>query len=219
MDLSTINYLNLYACIGGNRAKLPGSIKVTEVEKDEKIAAVYAKLWPLDTVIIGDAHEYLRKNYRDFDFIWSSPPCPSHSIYSIATRHKVDPYPDMRLYQEIIFLQARARGFFVVENVVPYYEPLIKEKKIGRHLFWSNFKIGNGENLHPSISIMREMNGKGGRDRAMKWLGIYFDEVLYCGNNHDPLQVFRNCVHPELGLYVFNCAMGIEKPSVQSRLW
>jgi DNA (cytosine-5)-methyltransferase 1 len=214
-----MNYLNLYACIGGNRKLLPGSVKVTAVENDPKIAAVYAKLYPLDTVIVTDAHEYLRKNYKNFDFIWASPPCPSHSIFSIATRHKNDPYPDMKLYQEIIFLQARARGFFCVENIIPYYEPLIRAKKIGRHLFWSNFKIGSGENLHPNISIMKEMNGTGGRKKAMDWLGIYFDEVLYCGNNHDPLQVFRNAVHPELGLYIYNCAMGIEKPSTQQKLF
>lgn len=69
--------LNLYAGIGGNR-KLWEDCEVTAVELDPDIAGVYRKLYPDDTVIVGCAHEYLEKHFREFDFIWSSPPCPSH---------------------------------------------------------------------------------------------------------------------------------------------
>ena len=46
----------------------------------------------------------------------------------------------MTLYQEILFLQHYYRtGKYVVENVIPYYEPLIQAQKRGRHLYWTNF--------------------------------------------------------------------------------
>lgn len=65
------NYLNLYAGLGGNRKKLPDDVQVTAVEMDGRIAAVYKRLYPQDTVIIGDAHQYLLDHYEEFDFIWS----------------------------------------------------------------------------------------------------------------------------------------------------
>ena len=68
-----IKVLNLYAGLGGNR-QLWSGVDVTAVEMDEKIANVYSRNNPDDTVIIGDAHKYLLENYQDFDFIWSSPP-------------------------------------------------------------------------------------------------------------------------------------------------
>ena len=80
--------LNLYAGVGGNRKLWPASCKVTAVEKDKKIANVYNKLYPDDTIITGDAHQYLLEHYSEFDFIWSSPPCQSHSRMVKATRHQ-----------------------------------------------------------------------------------------------------------------------------------
>jgi DNA (cytosine-5)-methyltransferase 1 len=50
-------------------------------------------------------------------------------------------YPDMKLYQEIILLKTFYKGKYVIENVIPYYKPLIPAQKRGRHLFWSNFVI------------------------------------------------------------------------------
>lgn len=70
-----MNVLNLYAGVGGNR-KLWQGVTVTAVENEPKIAAVYQRLHPNDTVIIGDAHAYLLDNYHTFDFIWTSPPLP-----------------------------------------------------------------------------------------------------------------------------------------------
>lgn len=70
--------LNLYAGIGGNR-KLLGGLEVTAIENDPKIAAIYKEFFPKDMVIVDDAHDYLLKHFQDFDFIWSSPPCPTHS--------------------------------------------------------------------------------------------------------------------------------------------
>lgn len=214
-----IEYLNLYACVGGNRKNLPPWVKVTAVENDPKIAAVYQKMYPLDTVVIADAHQYLLSNYRRFGFIWSSPPCPTHGKFALFTRNELNRYPDMSLYQEVIFLKHFCKVPWVVENVKPYYQLLIPAKEVGRHLFWANFRIGTPGSIYEPVSIMKEFNGVAGRKKAMDWLGIYFEEVLYCDGNHDPCQVLRNCVHPELGLYIFNCAMGIEKKKKQGNLF
>ena len=70
--------LNLYAGIGGNR-KLWTDCDVTAVEINPEIANIYQDLFPNDKVIIGDAHEYLINHFKEFDFIWASPPCPTHS--------------------------------------------------------------------------------------------------------------------------------------------
>ena len=41
--------------------------------------------------------------------------------------------------------------------------------------------------------------------KAMKeWIGINYDGNIYYDDNHSPGQVLRNCVHPELGLHIFN---------------
>ena len=72
--------LNLYAGIGGNRKLWGDEHKVTAVENVKEIAKVYKKFFPKDKIVITDAHQYLLKHYKEFDFIWSSPPCPSHSF-------------------------------------------------------------------------------------------------------------------------------------------
>ena len=196
--------LNLYSGLGGNR-KLWTGVNVTAVEIDPRIAAVYQRFYPSDTMIIGDAHEYLLANYQNFDFIWSSPPCQTHSRMAIATRHKLRRYPDMSLYQEIIFLQTYFKGKFVVENVVPYYKPLIKGKRMGRHIFWANFDFDYCEVPTPPNFINRcDLRGK---QALMDWLDIHYEEHIYYGRNHDPAQILRNCVHPIVGKHIFDAMM------------
>ena len=136
--------LNLYACLGGNRYKWDevADIEVTAVELDPELARLYQERFPNDKVIIEDAHQYLLDHYKEFDFIWSSPPCPTHSKINISQKNKWKmKYPDMRLYQEVVFLDNWFTGKYVVENVIPYYEPLIPAKKRGRHLYWTNFNL------------------------------------------------------------------------------
>ena len=138
--------LNLYACLGGNRYKWGDNHNITAVEWDEELARLYQERFPKDKVIVADAHQYLLDHYKEFDFIWSSPPCPSHSRINISqyTRDNWTPrYPDMALYQEVIFLDNYYKGQYVVENVIPFYEPLIPAKKRGRHLYWCNFRLPN----------------------------------------------------------------------------
>jgi DNA (cytosine-5)-methyltransferase 1 len=202
-----LKVLNLYPGVGGNRKKWE-DVEVTAVELDSKIAAVYQKLFPNDKVIVADAHEYLLKHFNEFDFIWSSPPCQSHSKMNKATRHKhLRRYPDMKLYEEIIFLRHFFKGYYVVENVTPYYEPLIKPQYIGRHCFWANFEIPFIEFSQPKNFITTA--NLAGKKAMMDWLDIHFDEVIYYGNNHCPVQILRNCVHPDIGLHVFNSAFNV----------
>ena len=194
--------LNLFAGLGGNRKNWVGH-EIVAVELDEKIASVYKKLNPNDTVIIGDAHEYLRLHYAEFDFIWSSPPCQTHSKMAKATRHKNRKYPNMMLYEEILFLQHFFKGDFVVENVVPFYDPLIKPtNKVGRHCFWSSFDFDVNDVKRPANFI--NMANLAGKKSLMDWLDIHYEENIYYDGNHCPAQILRNCVHPKIGFDILN---------------
>ena len=189
--------LNLYAGIGGNR-KLWGDHEVTAVEFDEEIAQIYKLFYPEDKVIIADAHQYLLDHYHEFDFIWSSPPCPTHSRIKEMTvkigRHKLE-YPCMNLYQEIIILKEFFKGTWVVENVISYYDPLINPQISGRHYFWSNFSITNIK-VKSNQVIERVKTNKD---------NFGFDISNY-RIKHRKDQILRNLVNPKLGLHVFNCA-------------
>lgn len=194
--------LNLYCGIGGNRQLWTPNgdeHEITAVEYNKDIAAAYKDLYPNDTVIVGDAHEYLLKNYKEFDFIWASPPCQSHSriINSQYTRDSYVPkYPDMKLYQEIIFLQRHAQCKFVIENVIPYYEPLIKPTiELQRHLFWSNFNIQCKNFIDDTV--IKFVKGSQGL------YGISLDKYKIDNKR----QILRNMVNPELGKYILDRAM------------
>ena len=194
--------LNLYAGLGGNRRLWEGH-DVTAVEIRKDIAAVYADYFPDDNLIIGDAHAYLLKNYSAFDFIWSSPPCQSHSrapFWAYKNNPQVAKrYPDMSLYQEIIFLKAFFNGLWTVENVIPYYETLIAPSCIlGRHLFWSNFRI---EKIDTTDADLNQF----GVGELGKFHGYDLSKYKMDTRKDDPL---RNCVAAETGLHVLDCAIG-----------
>lgn len=212
--------LNTEAGIGGNRKlwdELHPGIEVIAVEINPEIAEIYQSLYPNDKVIIGDAHQYILDHHQDFDFVWCSPTCQSHSKMVKFTRHKVAKYPDMKLYERIIFLQHFFKGKWVVENVTPYYEPLIKPTaKLGRHLLWSNFEISLFEIETPkNFTKLATVEGK---KVMMDWLGIHFEKNVYYEGNHCPVQILRNAVHPKLGAHVFNCAFNpeLKQPSLFS---
>lgn len=196
--------LNLYAGIGGNRKLWRKEHEVTAIEYNPKIAALYSNLYPNDNVICADAHEYLLQHLNEFDIIWSSPPCQSHSKMNKFTRHKKLRYPDMRLYEEIIMLQHNFKRAWVVENVVPYYGSLFNPTKIGRHLFWSNKKINTFTTIEQPKNFTKLTN-LAGKKVMMDWLDIHFNENIYYDGNHCPVQILRNAVHPLIGEHVFNC--------------
>ena len=141
--------LNLYAGIGGNRKLWGNDHEITAVENNPEIVNIYKEYFPNDIVIVEDAHEYLLKHTQEFDFIWSSPPCPTHSEFrkmSVYREQVLLDYPDLSLYQEIVALRYfnKKSGKWIVENVDPYYKPwIMPSAKLGRHLFWCNFPVRN----------------------------------------------------------------------------
>jgi len=203
--------LNLYACLGGNRL-LWEDCEVTAVELDPEAARLYQERFPNDIVIVADAHQYLLDHYKEFDFIWSSPPCPSHSRARYWNSSNYDTttkaiYPDMKLYEEILFLQHYYRtGKYVVENVIPYYEPLIPAQKRGRHLYWTNFKLPNDLNDR-RFAISSEK-------QELKGLCEFhnYDFTKYKGNQ-SVLKMARNLVDYEAGKTIFNIARCIVEKS------
>lgn len=209
--------LNAYAGVGGNRANWGDEHQVTAIEYDPEIAAIYSDLYPDDTVVVTDAHAYIRDHYHEFNLIWASPPCQSHSrarfIASSSEKEfyrKRQPpvYPDMKLWQEIIFLSGYARRqLWVVENVIGYYDPLVKPQVIASHYFWSNFHIFP---LGSSASTNR--NHSGNLETLQKRKGIDLSKYRY----KDKRLLLRNCVEPELGKHVLDCAIGKPKDTQES---
>ncbi len=203
--------LNLYCGIGGNRKKWGDSHNITAVELDPKIAAIYKDLFPLDTVLIEDAHEYLLHHYQEFDFVWSFPPCPTHSRTNLFLNPKgIVRYPDMKLYQEIILLEQFYSGKYCVENVVSYYQPLIKPQECGRHYFWANFKIPllkSEINVGRMCGTIAQMGKSQNELRAENHLKMGYDLSEYSGV--DKTKVQNNCVSPEIGLAILESVQGI----------
>lgn len=212
--------LNLYANIGGNRKLWGDEHQITAVEIDPSIASIYKDFWPNDTLVVGDAHQYLLEHFHEFDFIWSSPPCPTHSKmnkmnglnpYKDNTKQLENGggipvrYPDMALYQEIILLKSWYRGRWCVENVVSYYEPLIPPTEFSSHYFWTNFyfptygvtKIeggrGIGGHTNPTIKELAAMKG--------------FDLATLQGKGIDIRLALRDVTEPELGKHILDWAM------------
>lgn len=203
--------LNLYACLGGNRYKWGDEHEITAVELDEELAKLYQERFPNDTVIVADAHQYLLDHYKEFDFIWTSPPCPTHSKVRVTQKNQdffIPKYPDMKLYEEIIFLKEHFKGQYVVENVIPYYEPLIPAHKRGRHLYWTNFNIPYDLDRKEAKGIM---------------CGQTTNEVFKLCNFHNidrefldkykgkqsKTKIIRNLVDYEVGKTILDTAMGI----------
>jgi len=194
---------NAYCGIGGNRRLWPEGHDITAVEMNPDIAKIYQDFFPRDTVIVGNAHDYLLEHYKEYDFIWASPPCPSHSdIRRCSVHGNRNPgmkaiYPDMTLYQEILLLQyfADKKTKYVVENVIPYYEPLVAAQKSGRHLFWSNFII---QDIKPNTRSMDSVKKQENE--------LQYNLDKYDMSSKQKLKCLRNCVDPKLGLHIYNCA-------------
>jgi len=206
--------LNLYACLGGNRYKwdeVADNLEVTAVELDPELARLYQERFPNDTVIVADAHQYLLNHYKEFDFIWSSPPCPTHSrarYWGFGANGKKPIYPDMKLYQEIIFLQHHCKGKYVIENVIPYYEPMLNPTKRDRHLYWTNFRLPNSLNGR----VKKFGDSKNGSTETLEsWSKFHkYDFRKYKGEQLT-LKIARNLVDYEAGKTILETVLGMEK--------
>jgi DNA (cytosine-5)-methyltransferase 1 len=198
--------LNLYACLGGNRYKWGDEHEITAVEWDEELAKLYQERFPNDKVIVADAHQYLLDHYKEYDFIWSSPPCPTHSrarYWAYGANGKSPVYPNMKLYEEIIFLDYHFKGKYVVENVIPYYEPMLNPLKRHRHLYWCNFKL-------PQKLSSRDNSGYLNQKGVMQDLIDFhnYDFSKYKGKQRI-LKIARNLVDYEAGKTILDTALGI----------
>jgi DNA (cytosine-5)-methyltransferase 1 len=199
--------LNLYAGIGGNRKLWGDEHEITAVEFDPKIAAIYQDFFPNDKMIVTDAHQYLLEHYKEFDFIWSSPPCPSHSRFRLLwkgdgskiTGNKISgasmKFPDMKLYEEIIFLMHFYNGKYCIENVISYYKPLIAPTESGNHYYWTNFYFKSLNNK--SRQIRQE-------EPVHKVTSSHYDLSKYALSKRRERYMLNNCVLPEHGLHIFN---------------
>lgn len=187
--------LNLYAGIGGNRKLWGDEHEITAVEHEQYIADVYKALYPNDTVIVADAHQYLLDHFQEFDFIWSSPPCPTHSRMRLSLVTTSKPvYPDMKLYEEILLLQHFFKGDWVVENVTPYYKPLIEPSCIvDRHLIWSNKPMWSG--MFDRLYEGRVTNVP--KEALANQYGIELPE-----GTKNQRKLLRNAVDPQMGLFI-----------------
>lgn len=205
--------LNLYAGIGGNR-KLWEGVEITAVELDPEIAAIYQEFYPGDTVVVGDAHQYLLDHYREFDFIWSSPPCPTHSqIRVCGAKNDQYPamYPDYKLWQEVTFLKHFTKDIqWVVENVSIYYKPIVPPTfKLDRHWFWSSFATPQQKFAKKETPLI---NTIGSQD-------VYGFNIKKFKTQKRKDQILRNLVNPDVGLCIFNAAMGQGSPGKQYSLF
>ena len=207
--------LNLYACLGGNRYKwdeVTDNLEVTAVELDPEAARLYQERFPNDRVIVADAHQYLLDHYKEFDFIWSSPPCPTHSRLVQSNKNKIKmKFPDMKLYEEILLLKHLYEGKYVIENVIPYYEPLIPAQKRHRHLYWTNFNL-------PNTLTNRKVMISAGTNEVKNLCKFHdYDFYKYKGTQRTD-KMARNLVDYEAGKTILETVFGIESQSNNNQI-
>jgi len=210
MEKQKLKVLNLYAGIGGNR-KLWTNVDVTAVEIEPDIAKIYQEFFPDDKIIVADAHQYLLEHYKEFDFIWSSPPCPTHSgVNFFLNAQGVIRYPDMSLWQEILFLKHFCKTKYVVENVESYYEPFIKPFNLDRHYFWANFDIPTWNGIKNEKQKISLLNTRASTRRKPEEIIKSLQELhgfdLSKYKISDKRKLLANCVKPELGKHIFQMA-------------
>lgn len=224
VNTKRLKVLNAYAGMGGNR-KLWENVEVTAIENDSIIAAEYKAQFPDDQVIIGDAHHYIMEHYDEFEFVWSSIPCQTHTDNNNFLHYQDKrTYPHWKLWQEIIYLEKWTRGKnikYCIENVNPYYREFISPTfKIGRHYFWSNFHVPNQVYKSPfsitNAKPKQRVTAKAHRKRMLEYLGMDLKTDLK-GLKH-PNQVINNCLHPKIGLKIFEHAFIKEQDSLEAWL-
>jgi len=177
---------------------------VTAVEYKKDVLETYGQLFPTDELVHGDAIEYLENNFEQFDFIWASPPCPTHSKmrkFGVSIGQVKPVLPDMTLYGIIVFLKTFFKGLWCVENVNPYYIPLIKPSvALGRHSFWTNYNVPEMNFVYDVLKIQ----GEKGIVRNNKPTPM--SELVENKKLKNKKLAIDNCVDSEIGKYLLECA-------------
>ena len=118
----------------------------------------------------------------------------------------------MTLYQEIIFLQHHFEGKWIVENVTPYYEPLIPAKKRDRHLYWTNFNL-------PSVLSKREQAKICSGTIEVKKLCEFHNYDFYKYKGKQPTnKIARNLVDYEAGKTILETVLGITRKQNEKQI-
>jgi DNA (cytosine-5)-methyltransferase 1 len=90
-----------------------------------------------------------------------------------------------------------------VENVIPYYEPLIQAQKRGRHLYWTNFNLPNDLKERKTIGISTA------KEEVNKLCEFHdYDFRKYKGKQ-SVTKMARNLVDYEAGKTILETALGI----------
>ena len=206
--------LNLFAGIGGNRTLWGTQHQITAIENNEKIAEIYNKRFPTDEVIVDDAYEYFINNYENYDILWASPPCISHSRnnyglngYVYKNKRRKIQLPDLRLYSLILFCKHMFKGKYLIENVIPYYEPLIKPDFIrGRHMYWTNVDIIFKQRTKEYIGSFGTYEKKEIIEEyaAKRKISLSIFDGFNLGK-YKQNQIIRDMILPEEGKYLLDC--------------
>lgn len=207
MNVGGLHVLNAYAGIGGNRHLWPTEWRVTAVELDPRVAAEYGRRYPDDVVLVEDAHIAVLERASDFDAVWTSPPCPTHSRLARvnASRYGTALVPDHRLLDEISSLRA-AGGLYVVENVHSYYRPpVLPDLVTDRHYYWMS-KVP--DMLAPLDRVV--IGHWGGTTSSEELARAYGLPPLARGSVPRRDLAMRNAVAPLEGLQVAVAAFGYE---------
>ncbi len=216
--------LNLFAGIGGNRTLWGDKHKITAIENNQQIACIYHKRFPKDKIIIGDAYDYFLSHFHEFEILWASPPCTSHTnlLHSIVGNRyngknwKVK-LPDLRLYSLILFCKHHFRGGWIIENVKGYYKPLVQPNTIiGRHWIWSNIPINNKRQGKIEHLSREEYEKNIEKVLKSKQISKEIYEALLNLDLMTRKQIINNCVLPKEGLYLLKCVVEKKQKSIEN---